>query len=106
MPRQNEYFDWIDREGLASSREHYDRQYDRIVPPQQEIAVTTKVDSKKVSSLKFEQQYSAAFKEHGNGVQIGVFDLGNIHDAAKVAHQNGDSINDAVVAAIQKYRKN
>jgi hypothetical protein len=75
MPRQNEYFDWIDREGLASSREHYDRQYDRFVPPEpQETTVTTKVD-KKLTAKKIDNLIDQYHTKHGQNVQIDIFDI-------------------------------
>lgn len=49
---------------------------------------------------------SAAYKVHGNGVVVDVFDLSKIHNAGVEAGRKGENIEEAVKAAIQQYRKN
>lgn len=105
MSRQNEYFDWIDREGIESSREHYDRQYDRFVPPLQETETMTKVDPK-LKSKQIDKLVEAAFKQYGNGVQIPMMSIPDIYKAGHDAYAAGQDIKDAVKAAVENLRKN
>lgn len=50
----------------------------------------------------------AAFNKHGNNVQFDIFDLGKISSAGEQAAAIGglEAIDQAVIEAIQKYRKN
>lgn len=47
-----------------------------------------------------------AFKVHGNGIQFDIFDLSKISAAGIAAGEKGESIEEAVKAAIAQYRKN
>jgi hypothetical protein len=53
-----------------------------------------------------ETAFTAAFKVHGNCVEFNVFDLGKIHNESLDAARNGGSMEEAVKAAVAKYRQN
>ena len=101
---RNDYFDYIDREGRLSAREHLDRQYDRFVPPLPESDTMTKVDRKKIKEM--ESAVETSFNQHGKNIQFSIMDLPAIHKAGIDAARAGESIDDAIKAAIEKYRKN
>lgn len=53
-----------------------------------------------------EAAFHAAYRVHGNCVQIDIMDMGKLHSEAVATHKGGQSMDDAVKAAIAKYRKN
>lgn len=55
---------------------------------------------------RIERETDAAFNKHGSGVQFDMMDLSKITQAGKTAARTGASIEEAVKAAIQVYRKN
>ncbi len=52
-----------------------------------------------------ETQVNAAFRTHANCVQFNIFDVGKVMDAGRDALIAGDSLDDAMIAAVQQYRK-
>jgi len=55
---------------------------------------------------KLDDEINTLYKKHGNGVQVGVMDLSKIFKAGKDAAAAGTSVEDAIIAAIAKYRVN
>lgn len=67
--------------------------------------MTTNVN-KKLVNKNIDRKVDECFRKHGNNVQIQMMDIPDIFKAGHEAYAAGQSIEDAVVAAIQKYRKN
>ena len=55
---------------------------------------------------RIDELANAAFKAHGNGVQVGIMDIGKVLDAGRDAAKAGGDVDEAVKAAFAKYRKN
>ena len=53
-----------------------------------------------------EAAYYDAFRRLGSNVQFDMFDLGKIHSESVAAAASGTAMDDAVKAAVAKYRKN
>ena len=53
-----------------------------------------------------EKAVDDAYKKHGSGVQVDMFDIGKILDAGYAAGAAGNNIEEAVKEALAKYRKN
>lgn len=53
-----------------------------------------------------EDQVEAAFKRHANCVQINIMDLSNVMNAGRKAIMAGQSLDEAMMAAVAKYRQN
>ena len=53
-----------------------------------------------------EQEFTATYSRLGDGVQVNIMDLSKIHNEAMEAVKNGASMDEAVTAAIKKYRQN
>lgn len=53
-----------------------------------------------------ENAVDAAYKKHGNGVQVNIYDIGKILDAGRDAGAAGNDIDEAVKNAIAQYRQN
>jgi xanthine dehydrogenase molybdopterin-binding subunit B len=60
----------------------------------------------KRESNKLDKAVEAAFQVHGNRVQFSVMDLGKISNETRAAVIAGGDINEAMKAAVAKYRKN
>jgi hypothetical protein len=56
--------------------------------------------------IRIDREYEENYKKHANGVQFDMFDLGKIEQESKAAHIAGATMEDAVKAAVAKYRKN
>ena len=48
----------------------------------------------------------AAYGRNCSGVQFDIFDVGKVMDAGRAAARAGTSVDDAMIAAVAKYRKN
>lgn len=55
---------------------------------------------------KLDAEITRLFYKHASGVQINILDLGKIHVAGREAAASGTSVEDAVVAAIARFRVN
>lgn len=53
-----------------------------------------------------EKDYEAAFKKHGNCVQFNIMDLNPMHKEVLAAVQSGKTMDEAMTAAVAKYRQN
>jgi hypothetical protein len=53
---------------------------------------------------RIEMATEQAFKLHGQNIQFNIMDLGKIHNAGVNAGKAGQSIEDAVKAAIEQYK--
>lgn len=53
-----------------------------------------------------ENQVDAAFRVHGQCVQINVMDVGKVLEAGRAAGRAGGDIDGAVKAAVEQYRQN
>ncbi len=60
----------------------------------------------KRESKKLDRAVDTAFKVHGNCVQFSIMDLGKISRETREAVIAGGNINDAMEAAVTRYRKN
>jgi hypothetical protein len=60
----------------------------------------------KKSSKKLDAEINDAYKKYGDRVEISMMDIPKIFRAGEEADAAGESIDDAVKAAIAKYRKN
>lgn len=47
----------------------------------------------------------AAYKRHGYGVPVDIFDIGKILNAGREAARNGQDVDEAVKKAVEQYRK-
>lgn len=52
------------------------------------------------------QAFDDSFRRLGNGVQINIMDLSKVQNESLAAAATGISMDDAVAAAIAKYRQN
>ncbi len=55
---------------------------------------------------RIEKETEQAFNKNASGIQFDIMDLGKIHQAGVNAGKANQSIEEAVKAAIQTYRKN
>ena len=55
---------------------------------------------------QLDEQVALAYSRHGYGVQINVMDIGKLYKDCKAAVATGISMDDAMLAAIAKYRQN
>ncbi len=55
---------------------------------------------------QLEKEVSNLFRKHGSGIQFDIMDLGKIADAGKLAHNNNQNVEEAIIQAIKQYRKN
>lgn len=53
-----------------------------------------------------DEQVETAFQKHGSCVEFNVMDLGKIMNAGRDAARAGTSVDDAVIRAVEQYRKN
>jgi hypothetical protein len=53
-----------------------------------------------------EREYDSTYSRLGHGVQVNIMDLGKMRDEALAAVKGGATMEDAVKAAIAKYRQN
>lgn len=53
-----------------------------------------------------ETQVEAAFTKYGERVQFDMMDLGKIMNAGRDAIRAGESVDEAMIAAVARYRKN
>jgi hypothetical protein len=67
----------------------------------------------KLKGKKLDNAISKAYYQHGDRIQVNIMDLGKIHDAAKKAYEAASTVeeadkalDDAMKAAIAKYRTN
>jgi hypothetical protein len=60
----------------------------------------------KKSAKKLDAEINAAYKKHGDRVEVSMMDIPKIFRAGEEADAAGESIEDAVKAAIAKYRVN
>lgn len=63
-------------------------------------------DMTKRESNKLDRRYDAAFKAHGNCVQFNIMDLGKMRNEVRTAVIAGADLDEAMKAAVAKYRKN
>lgn len=67
----------------------------------------------KLKGKKLDDAISKAYYRHGNGVQVNIMDIGKIYDAGKAAYEAAATLeaaeaalDEAMIAAIAKFRKN
>jgi hypothetical protein len=63
---------------------------------------------RKLRGKKLDALIQRLYGKHGDGVQVGIFDLGKISRAGEEAYATGgeEAADAAIAAAIAKYRKN
>jgi len=59
-----------------------------------------------MTNKQLDKEIERIYSQHGNGVQIGMMDIPRIFTAGHQAHEAGESIEGAILAAIAKYRRN
>jgi len=70
------------------------------------IALTKEQKAAKKADKALEDQIASAYHCHGNGVQINIMDISNIYKDCKATTSTGKTMDEAMIAAIEKYRKN
>jgi len=85
-----------------------ERDFRKSEPRDESISLNAKkklLEAKK-SSKKLDAEINAAYKKHGDRVEVSMMDIPKIFRAGEEADAAGESIEDAVKAAIAKYRVN
>ena len=57
-------------------------------------------------TIRIEREAEVAFCKHGSGIEFDVFDLAKITKAGVDAGKANESVEEATIRAIAKYRKN
>ena len=61
---------------------------------------------KKLTKKQIDKLIEQTYYKHGSGVQIDIMNINKIFNAGHAAYSAGQSLDDAIVAAIAKYREN
>lgn len=68
--------------------------------------LTKEQKAAKKAEKAIDEQIASAYHRHGNGVQINIMDISNIYKDCKAATTTGKTMDEAMIAAIEKYRQN
>lgn len=61
---------------------------------------------KKLSKKQIDKLIEQTYYKYGSGIQIDIMNIQKVFDAGHAAYSAGQSLDDAIIAAIAKYREN